>query len=335
MNTARLTVDPRRRVAPVPRPTLRLVRGAPGPLRLQRNLRAGAPDGRCRRLPGRRPRAGAGAGRHRRSAIPGGNFVSSYRWEDGVGPVDKRPARLDLAWHSHGDQRVRARRVHALGRQGRRGTDHGGQPRHPRHRRGGRPARVRQSPRRHATSPTSAATTAPPIRTASGCGAWATRWTARGRSVSERDEYGRLAAQTAKAMRRFDPDLELVACGSLAPRHADVRQWERDVLDRGVRRRRLDLAARLLPAGRRRPGQLPRLGRGHGQVHRRRHRHRRLGRGDPPVDQEDQHRRSTSGTSGTSPPLRPRRRAARTGRSRRGCWRTTTAWRTPSSSAAC
>ena len=30
---------------------------------------------------------------------PGGNFVSGYRWEDGVGPVDQRPTRLDLAWH--------------------------------------------------------------------------------------------------------------------------------------------------------------------------------------------------------------------------------------------
>ena len=29
---------------------------------------------------------------------PGGNFVSGYRWEDGVGPVENRPKRLDLAW---------------------------------------------------------------------------------------------------------------------------------------------------------------------------------------------------------------------------------------------
>ena len=29
---------------------------------------------------------------------PGGNFVSGYRWEDGVGPVESRPKRLDLAW---------------------------------------------------------------------------------------------------------------------------------------------------------------------------------------------------------------------------------------------
>lgn len=31
---------------------------------------------------------------------PGGNFVSGYKWEDGVGSKDKRPRRLDLAWHS-------------------------------------------------------------------------------------------------------------------------------------------------------------------------------------------------------------------------------------------
>ena len=31
---------------------------------------------------------------------PGGNFVSGYNWEDGVGPVEKRPRRLDLAWNT-------------------------------------------------------------------------------------------------------------------------------------------------------------------------------------------------------------------------------------------
>ena len=31
---------------------------------------------------------------------PGGNFVSGFRWEDSVGPRDRRPRRLDLAWHS-------------------------------------------------------------------------------------------------------------------------------------------------------------------------------------------------------------------------------------------
>src|SRR3954469_13434612 len=31
---------------------------------------------------------------------PGGNFVSGYNWEDGVGPAEQRPRRLDLAWMS-------------------------------------------------------------------------------------------------------------------------------------------------------------------------------------------------------------------------------------------
>ncbi|TVQ64913.1 MAG: alpha-N-arabinofuranosidase [Phycisphaerales bacterium] len=30
---------------------------------------------------------------------PGGNFVSGYRWRDGVGPQDERKARMELAWH--------------------------------------------------------------------------------------------------------------------------------------------------------------------------------------------------------------------------------------------
>lgn len=30
---------------------------------------------------------------------PGGNYVSGYRWRDGVGPKNDRPARMELAWH--------------------------------------------------------------------------------------------------------------------------------------------------------------------------------------------------------------------------------------------
>ena len=30
---------------------------------------------------------------------PGGNYVSGYNWQDGIGPKDQRPARLDLAWN--------------------------------------------------------------------------------------------------------------------------------------------------------------------------------------------------------------------------------------------
>jgi len=31
---------------------------------------------------------------------PGGNFVSGYHWEDGVGPRQQRPLRIEKAWHS-------------------------------------------------------------------------------------------------------------------------------------------------------------------------------------------------------------------------------------------
>ena len=29
---------------------------------------------------------------------PGGNFLSGYKWTDGIGPKELRPKRLDLAW---------------------------------------------------------------------------------------------------------------------------------------------------------------------------------------------------------------------------------------------
>ncbi|MEO8612572.1 MAG: alpha-L-arabinofuranosidase C-terminal domain-containing protein [Chloroflexota bacterium] len=31
---------------------------------------------------------------------PGGNFVSGYRWMDGIGPIEARPARPELAWET-------------------------------------------------------------------------------------------------------------------------------------------------------------------------------------------------------------------------------------------
>ena len=36
---------------------------------------------------------------------PGGNFVSGYHWLDGVGPMDERPRRLELAWHTEESNR--------------------------------------------------------------------------------------------------------------------------------------------------------------------------------------------------------------------------------------
>lgn len=37
---------------------------------------------------------------------PGGNFLSGYNWEDGIGPVENRPLRLDLAWIAEETNRI-------------------------------------------------------------------------------------------------------------------------------------------------------------------------------------------------------------------------------------
>ncbi len=37
---------------------------------------------------------------YRSIRYPGGNFLSGYRWEDGIGPKDQRPRLRDLAWNS-------------------------------------------------------------------------------------------------------------------------------------------------------------------------------------------------------------------------------------------
>ncbi|HEY0118097.1 MAG TPA: alpha-L-arabinofuranosidase C-terminal domain-containing protein, partial [Cellulomonas sp.] len=44
------------------------------------------------------------------------------------------------------------------------------------------------------------------------------------------EDYGKLAAQTARAMKAFDPDLELVVCGSSGSSMPTFLDWERTVL---------------------------------------------------------------------------------------------------------
>ncbi len=163
---------------------------------------------------------------------PGGNFVSGYRWEDGVGPVDQRPRRLDLAWHSLETNEIGvdefARWCRKTGHElmmavnlGTRGveaaldlleyTNHPG---------GTALAEAR-----------AANGTAAPHDVRMWClgnemdGPWQV-----GGSTPE--EYASLAARTAAAMKRVDPDLELVACGSSSSKMPTFGRWERVVLER-------------------------------------------------------------------------------------------------------
>jgi alpha-N-arabinofuranosidase len=162
---------------------------------------------------------------------PGGNFVSGYRWEDGIGPRAERPRRLDLAWHSTEpnwvgvDEFVRWCRKAGVEPMmavnlGTRGVQEA----------------LDLLEYCNGTADTALAN----LRRAHGShephgirmwclgnemdGPWQL-----GHKTAQ--EYGRLAAETARAMRMVDPDLELVACGSSGSGMATFGDWERVVLD--------------------------------------------------------------------------------------------------------
>jgi alpha-L-arabinofuranosidase len=162
---------------------------------------------------------------------PGGNFVSNYRWEDGVGPKDQRPTRLDLAWHSIETNQFGLHEFHDWATKvdtevmmavnlGNRGlqeacdlleyTNH--------------PGGTYWSDRRIANGAKE------PFNYKLWClgnemdGPWQV-----GHKTAA--EYGRLANETGKAMRWIDPDIELVASGSSNSRMPTFGSWESTVLD--------------------------------------------------------------------------------------------------------
>ena len=186
MSEARIIVDPAFRVGAVDPQAVRLVRRASRPLRLHRHLRA-----RASRRPTSTASAEDVADLTRELGVPiirypGGNFVSGYHWEDGIGPVEERPTRLDLAWRSIETERGGHGRVLRLGPAGRLGADAGGQPRHPGPGGRGAAGRVLQPSRRHVLVRPAGDERRAPSRTTSGCGASATRWTGPGRSATRR-----------------------------------------------------------------------------------------------------------------------------------------------------
>ena len=161
---------------------------------------------------------------------PGGNFVSGYRWEDGVGPVADRPSRLDLAWHSTEPNTVgldEFMRWAALAEVepmmavnlGTRGVQEAVDLLEYCNVPGG----TALSDLRRANG------VADPYKVSMWClgnemdGPWQI-----GHKTAY--EYGRLAAETGRAMRMVDPGLELVACGSSGVVMPTFGEWERIVL---------------------------------------------------------------------------------------------------------
>ncbi len=162
---------------------------------------------------------------------PGGNFVSGYDWEDGIGPRDARPRRLDLAWRSIETNQF--------------GTDEfltwtrkaGAEP---------------MLAVNMGTRGLDAARRLVEYCNAPGGTDWADRRRANGHGdpygvrvwcignemdgpwqIGHKDAvaYGKLANETGKAMRLVDPSVELVVCGSSHSRMPTFGAWEDTVLD--------------------------------------------------------------------------------------------------------
>ncbi|WP_100444404.1 arabinosylfuranosidase ArfA [Glycomyces xiaoerkulensis] len=163
---------------------------------------------------------------------PGGNFVSGYRWEDGIGPKAERPKRLDLAWQTTETNRfglgefmkfcrttgVEPNMAVNLGTRGlQEALDLLEYANHP----GG--THWSDLRRSHGDEE--------PYGIKLWClgnemdGPWQI-----GQLTAH--EYGRLADRTARAMRMFDDsaELDLVACGSSSRAMPTFGEWEAEVL---------------------------------------------------------------------------------------------------------
>ena len=161
---------------------------------------------------------------------PGGNFVSGYNWEDGVGPAKDRPRRLDLAWMSTETNQFGTNEFIDWCRLANiepmlavnLGT------------RGGDAARNLLEYCNHPGG-----TAWSDLRRQHGwkqphdvkfwClgnemdGPWQME-------TKTADEYGRVAAESAKLMKWIQPDLELAACGSSGRNMPGFGAWEDTVL---------------------------------------------------------------------------------------------------------
>ncbi|GIP29268.1 intracellular exo-alpha-(1-_5)-L-arabinofuranosidase 1 [Paenibacillus sp. J23TS9] len=162
---------------------------------------------------------------------PGGNFVSGYNWEDGVGPADLRPRRLELAWRTTEPNDVGTNEFMSWAKEvgsevmmavnlGTRGVDAARNLlEYCNHPSGSYYSDLRRS---HGYEQ--------PHRVKTWClgnemdGPW---------QIGQKTpvEYGRLAYETAKAMRLVDPNIELVSCGSSSTGMPTFPEWEAVTLD--------------------------------------------------------------------------------------------------------
>jgi alpha-L-arabinofuranosidase len=143
---------------------------------------------------------------------PGGNFVSGYDWEDGVGPRSSRPERRDLAWRSLEPNLV--------------GTDEFLSW----------ASKAAVEPMLAVNLGTRGADAARAL--VAHCGDGVRLWCLGNEmdgpwQIGHKDAaaYGTLARSAAQAMRSVDPSIELVVCGSSHSRMPTFGTWEETVLE--------------------------------------------------------------------------------------------------------
>lgn len=162
---------------------------------------------------------------------PGGNFVSGYNWEDGVGPLADRPRRLELAWRTIEPnwiglnefidwcKKANTDAMMAINL-GTRGIDDARNLiEYANHPSGSYWSDLRikhgyKDPHNIKTWCLGNEMDGP--------------WQIGGKTAVE---YGRLANESAKVMKWVDPSIELVACGSSAIGMPTFPEWEATVLD--------------------------------------------------------------------------------------------------------
>ena len=161
---------------------------------------------------------------------PGGNFVSGYNWEDGTGPVEQRPQKLELAWNSIETNEVGIDEFQAWCKKvnsnvmmavnlGTRGADEARQLLE--YCNLDTPTYYADMRRRNGFDK--------PFDIKLWClgnemdGPWQL-------CAKTPTEYARLAHETAKIMKLVDPSIELVACGSAHKNMPTFGIWEETVL---------------------------------------------------------------------------------------------------------
>ena len=162
---------------------------------------------------------------------PGGNFVSAYNWEDGIGPKSERPSRLDLAWRTTESNQVGihefAEWAEAAGTEMMLAVNLGS-----------RDLDAARNFVEYVNHP--GGTYWSDLRRKNGqAEPWNVRMWCLGNEMDgpwqvghkSAAEYGHLANETAKALRAFDSRLELIVCGSSHSDMPTYPQWEATVLE--------------------------------------------------------------------------------------------------------